>query len=256
MPSSAQGANVYLGRGKIFFDRFDTAGASTGLRFVGTASQVNISQSPEVLELQDFSQASAPTLKRVVTKDPIEISIKLHEFVKENVALALLGVEATYTQAGTAVTGESLGAVKKDRIYKLANRQVSSVVVKKGVTTLVAGTDYDVLDAAVGLIYIRPGSVTVVDGDTLTADYSRAAITAMDKVQGGQQPLIEGRLLYVGDPAAGPSWDYDFWKVQISPDGDLALIGTDYGELNLKGLVISDPVGHPTEPNFVAIRKA
>lgn len=261
MATFGDGNNVVLGRGRVYFDRFTTGGVKTGMRMLGNVSRFEISETPEKLEMKDFSQASAPTLKSVVTDNAIEINMTLHEFVKENLAIALLGTDATgYTQAATPVVDETLTtSVVKGRIYRTAKRQIGSITVKKSPSTvLVLGTDYAIEDANAGLVRILPGSVTVSDGDGILISYTPVAITTpgLDKIIGGAQPNIEGELTYISENASGPQWEYQFWKVAIAPDGVLSLIGEQFAEMPLKAEALSDSVNHPTEPYFIAVKRA
>ena len=230
------------------------------MRMLGTVSRFEVSETPEKLEMKDFSQAAAPTLKSVVTDNKVEISLTLHEFTKENLALTLLGTEAGYTQTATPVVDEVLTtSVVKGRIYRAAKRQLTAITVKKSPsTTLVLGTDYEVEDANAGLIRILPGSVTVLAGDGILISYTPVVIATpgLDKVVGGSQPNIEGELTYISENASGPQWEYQFWKVAIAPDGVLSLIGEQFAEMPLKAEALSDSVGHPAEPYFIAVKRA
>lgn len=259
MGSSANGANQQVGRGRLYVDRFDSSGNRTGYRFAGTAEEFKITQSVETVQAKNYAVAGAPIVARATLSNEADISFKLKEFVKENLALHELGTESSYTQAATAVTGETLtSSAVLDRHYKTAKRKIGTVVVKQGATTLVAGTDYDIIDAVAGLIYLRPGSVTITPGSAITVDYIPTAITApgLDKVIGGTSPAITCGLLFIGDPNTGPSWDFEIWKANITPDGDLALISDQFGEMNFKGVILDDSTNHPTEPLFTAVRKS
>lgn len=257
---TSQSDKVLLGRGKIYFDRNATFGAKTGLRYLGDAEKLEITTADEKAQVYDYGKPTAPLLNEVVSRRTVTLAMTLREYTKENLALALMGFEDNYTQTSTAVTGESLtaGAVK-GRSYKTVKRSISSVVVKKGATVLVLGTDYDIADATLGLIHIREGSVTVSDGDALTVDYTPAAIASpgLNRIQGATASQIIGQIVFVGDPGAGPAYDAEVWKVSISSDGVLGFItGADFGSFELKAQVLSDDANHPTEPYFRLTQRA
>jgi hypothetical protein len=46
MPESVNGNNILLGRGKIYFDRFDTNGARTDELFLGNCPTFEITRGP------------------------------------------------------------------------------------------------------------------------------------------------------------------------------------------------------------------
>lgn len=259
MSFNANGSQVLLGRGKVFFNRLSTAGVPTGYKMLGEVSKLELSTEDDVLEMRDHTINSTPVLKKVVRQRDAKVSLTFHEMDKENLALALMGSVSAFTQTAGSVTAESLTtSVVKGHSYKTIARQLSAIVVKKGATTLILGTDYDIADATTGLIHMKESSVTVVDGDAITVDYTRAVVAApgLGRVVGGNATFIEGAMLFVGDPAAGPSADVEIWKVSLSPSGVLGLIQDEFAGVDLEGVVLSDSVGHPTEPLYVIQYKA
>ncbi len=259
MSYQSNGNQVLLGRGKVFFNRLSSAGAATGYKFLGEVSKLELSTQDDILEMRDHTVNSTPVLKKVNKQRDAKVSLTFHEMDKENVAMALMGSVSAFIQTSGSVTAEALTtSVVKGHSYKTVARQISSVVVKKGASTLVLGTDYDIADAATGLIHIREGSVTVSDGDSLTVDYTKAAIASpgLARVVGGNSSFIEGALLFIGDPATGPSADVEIWKASISPSGVLGLIQDDFAGVDLEATILSDPVNHPTEPLYVVQYKS
>lgn len=259
MSFTSNGNQVLLGRGKVFFNRLSAAGVPTGYKFLGEVSKLELSTEDDVLEMRDHTVASTPVLKKVVRQRDGKVSLTFHEMDKENLSYALMGSVSAFTQTSGSVTAEALTAsVVKGHSYKTVARQISAVTVKQGVTTLVLGTDYDIADAATGLIHIKESSVTVTDGSAITIDYTKAAIAApgLARVRGGDATFIEGALLFVGDPAAGPSADVEIWKLSISPSGVLGLIQDEFAGVDLEGTILSDTTNHPTEPLYVVQYKA
>lgn len=255
MSDVAQAGNLLLGRGKVLFDRFDAAtGARTGYRMIGNCSTFEVTTTDEKRTKKSSAEAASPILKEVTVERTPEFSIVLNEHDKPNLGLILMGEEAEYTQAATPVVAEILStAPVKDRHYKAAKRAIGSVTVKHGATTMVLNTDYKIVSAEAGLIYVinLPGS------GNLTIDYTPAAITAgsgRDWVKAAKSTVIEGGILFLPDPAAGPKWEVEVWKVSISPDGALGLIQDDFGEFTLKGKVLTDSANHPNEPYYQAVR--
>lgn len=255
MSDTVNAANLSVGAGKIYFDRFDaTTGARTGYRFLGECSSLNITPAEdEIRELYSSAAAARPLLKRIVIRRKVTFHVVLREFSKENLALALMGEEAEWTQPATAVTGEILStAPVADRFYKFAKRAAGSIVIKRGAATLVLNTDYKVVSAEAGLIYLITGTGT----GNLTADYTPTAITAgagRAWIKGAKSTFIEGGLLYMPDPTTGPKWETEVWKMSMSPEEDFAYIGDDFGQFSIKGEVLDDSTNHPTEPYYQSI---
>lgn len=242
----SDGAKVYLGKGKVFLDVL-VSGAKTGERYVGSCEALTVTPTVETKDKKDFSLPAAPLLDRAVTGINAEIALTLSEWDKDNLAIALLGTSAAANQTSGTVTAEALtGSAILGLSYKTAKRKISTVVLKKGATTFVLGTDYDIADATVGLIYIREGGA-IVAGDALTIDYAYATETAW-KVPLAGATQTEFFLRFIGNPTRGKVQELEVWRCTLAADGALDFIGDDYGTVKLKGSVLVDSVNHPTDP--------
>ncbi len=47
MPTAPNGAEIFIGAGKVYFDRFDSNGNSTGKRFLGNCPKFEITPSSD-----------------------------------------------------------------------------------------------------------------------------------------------------------------------------------------------------------------
>lgn len=246
--------NLYVGKGKVYFDRFDDNGASTGERFVGDVSVFEVTPSDQRIQHYGSATAAAALMADVLQRREYTLRMVAHEHVAENIALVAMGTVSALAQGSGSVTDEVVTVVDTDRFYKLAFRNVSTVVVMDDTdtTTYVAGTDYDV-DAATGRLYIIAGGA-IVATDVLHVDYAYAADTS-PIIQGGVDAEIEGFVRFIGDPSVGPTWDVEVWKVSVNPAATLALISEQFGSIELQLKVLDDSTNHPTEPFFRAIRR-
>lgn len=95
---------------------------------------------------------------------------------------------ANTAPAGTA----SLIGVVKGRCYFVGAVGLNNVVVQKGVTTLIDGTDYT-LDPGAGILTILPTSSTVVNGDDLSLTFGNLAVD-FESFTGNSQPLFRGTI--------------------------------------------------------------
>lgn len=240
--------NLLLGKGIIYFDRFDATGLRTGELDLGNCEVFSVGITDENKEKYSSRDAAAGLLRRVNTRRDIPISIQGDEFNPENLALVQMGSLGTLTQASGSVTAEQISAAPvKGRWYPTVGRDISAVVVKQGVTTLALDTDY-LVDAVSGRIYLVPSGAAVA-GTPLTVDYAAAAITGLDTVAAGTASIIEGYIHFMGDPSAGPIMEAEYWRVSISVGGDeVGLITDDWGNWSLEAKVLADTVNHPTEP--------
>lgn len=242
-------SNLLLGKGKIYFNRI-VGGVGVGLRFMGNCSSLEISTEDETRSKYSSADAAAGLLKKALIRRTPKLSLTLDEFTRENVALALMGDETSYSQAATPIVAEILSTAPVAGMhYRAAKRAMTSVVVKRGATTLVLDTDYRIISAEAGLIYLISGA----GSGNLTIDYTPTAITAQDMVDAAESSVIEGELQFIGDPSAGPKWDVLVWKASISPDGGFGLISDDFAEFKITAEVLQDAVNHPTQPYFRAI---
>lgn len=247
---AADGTKVILGRGAVYFDRWTAGGVAQGERFLGNCSAFEVSGSEELKEKVGVVDSSNPLLARVSVKRTLELAITLNEFDKDNIALALLGTATEYTQAATPVTGETLTTSSvKGNWYKAAKRKLTAVAVKVSAVTKTVDVDYT-LDAETGRIRIL-ASGTIADGSTVLIDYTPTAIVAGSGIAQAN-PLnagtVQGFVRFVGDPMTGPVIECELWKVVMSMDGNLSLIGDEFAEFRVKGTVLTDAGNHPNEP--------
>jgi len=260
MSDVAVGNNCLLGRGELYFDRFDTNFARTGERFVGNVTSFGIQPTDTLAEKYSSAEASSPLLVRVNTRRLIEMTAVLDEYTKENLALAFMGDNSTFAQGSTTVSTVNQGVTNPDNWYQIKTsggvrvRAVSGVVVNRVLPSpllLVLNTDYKV-DAVRGRIYIIPTSPNVSVGMTVTVSCS-GAVTSIPTVRAGVSSFIRGFVRFVGKPASGPVWEVEAWDVSISSDSIVGFItDQDFGNMTLKGAVLADLVNNPTEPYFRA----
>lgn len=244
--STPNAENLSLGAGNVYFDRFDAAGKSTGFRHCGNVEQLNRSVTVETKEKKSSMSGARGILKSANVGSEAELSLLFNEYDSENLALAFLGTEAAFLQnAQASVTAGVINggqAIVLDRWYSLGALNVTVTDLKQGVTTLTVGTDYEV-NAEAGMVRVL--STGVGTAAVTTWDGSVPAIVANDGkrvIQGLAVGKIEGAIRFISatDQAAGPRFIADWWKVSITPDGDLPFISEDFGAFTLKAKVQID----------------
>jgi alpha-glucosidase (family GH31 glycosyl hydrolase) len=239
-------ANLLLGRGALYFDRFASGTMNRqGEVHLGNVTKLEITTTDEAKEKYSSMVSTSALLKSVNVKRTVEVKLTADEFSLANMALALMGSEGTLTQAASTAADETVTtSAKHGRWYPLAKRNVSSVVI----TGKVEDTDYQV-DAETGRIYIIPGGA-ITEGSTVTvASYSYGTID-YKTIVGANANVIEGYLRFIGDPATGPEFELEVWRVQAQPDGAFGLITEDYGNFSLTLKVLDDSANHATEPYY------
>lgn len=275
MSTQPNAAEIMIGAGKLYFDRFDANGISTGMRFVGNASKFEITGSVDKADVWDYTKSTRTKLTTITKTQTHTVAIDLGEFSAENISLALLGTSTAFTQTGGTITAEvlastasasstvpSMASIQANTILQTAQRNISSVALSAYVgstpTLLTAGTDYEVEDANEGTIRILSIANFPVSADSLKIGYTAGAVTstaAKKIIAGGASPQIYGRLKFVGDPVAGKARTVDAWRVHIEPSSALALISDDPGAISLTGEILNDATNHPTYPLYQIVTR-
>jgi len=244
-------ANLLLGRGAIYFDRFVTnTSQRQGERHLGNCTAFSTSTKAETKEKYESMDSASNLYQRAVTRQTTTLKITGDEFTPDNLAAAVNGDVETISGAGATITAEAItpvGGAILGRYYALANRNITTLTdVKQASTTLVLGTDYTA-DLLRGRIYLLPTSVTITPGSQLTADYVYGAYS-YPAVKISTVGTVDGYVHYIPDNIKGPNWEVEVWHVQFTPSGDQGWIADDFGNWNLEGMVIVDTINHPNEP--------
>lgn len=246
-----------LGKGSILFDRFDAAGLLTGYLPFGNCTKFELMHKDERANLFQSLNKSASLIATGLKKRTVSVSIIGTDFRSDMLAIAMMSLGKTaLTTAVATVTGEVLAsatATKKGRYFALLNRNVDNIgtapVLTNNSVTLVAGTDYIVVDPVEGLIYF-PTSSAVAEGFAVTCTY-HTLVGSQDQVAGAVVPQVGGRLRFVPDPTDGQKIGVEAWRVNLYPSGQLGLIADDYGNWTLDGEILDDTSNHPQSPYYL-----
>lgn len=255
MPESVNGNNILLGRGKVYFDRFDASGNKTGELFLGNCPTFEITPSPEEIKKYSSADKTADLIASDVLRTSLALRIVGDEFSKENLAMALFGDTSTLAQTGSSVTNEAIAGVLQGRYYALSKRQVSSVTVTgpSGSPVYILNTDYKV-DAVTGRIYIVEGG-GIADAANIEVDFTYATLS-LPTIRGMNQTSVKGAVRFIADPARGPKYECQIWRASMRADGAIGFISDEYASFTLTGDIESDATNHPNEPHYRLIKLA
>lgn len=235
--------NILLGKGELFFDRFDAAGGRIGYFHLGNCSSFAVTLNDTLLDLFTSQHQDAGLYKRVTKQRLVDIEIKSNEFGIENLALGLMGDQGNFTQTTTTVTETLATAFTLGRFYRTSGRNISAVAITQGTVTWALNTDYTIKDANAGVIQVAQNASTAVDTGTLAQIiYTRTSQT-LPQILGAVHTKIEGSLLFIPDPTTGPQFDVEVYRCSQSPGGNLDFIGDAYGEYTLKLAALNDSAG-------------
>lgn len=221
-------------QGRVFIAERDASGLTTGYKFIGDTDGFTITTAQQFLDIYESFTGDRNIVAHIPTQTDISAEISILNIDAANLAKAYYGEIST--AASGAVTGEAVTAYA-DQSFALKNPGVSSVVVKKGATTLVLGTDYSV-EADTGVITILPGSTQVTGsaGVALTIDYSH---TANKKIKGFTQGLKDYSLEFAGKSRFDSKGQKaTIHRIALDLAATLSLIGTGVNKLVLKGKLL------------------
>jgi hypothetical protein len=247
--STPSSSNVLVGRGiPLFAPR--VGGVLQGYRDLGNCDVFSLTPGVEFAELLNYRSGVSSIYKRVAKKTTLELKIAGYEFDSSIISLMLYGEESTLTQSSATVTAEtlvaaSIAAAAAGLNFQTSKRNISGVVVKQGATTFTAGTDYEVLDAKSGTIHVF-ATATIAAGTAVTVDYTAAAIVSGDKVKvvsPGKATAVEGRMLFLPNPAAGQEIEHQYWNASIAADGEQSYIADEFAKWSASVSLQDDSAG-------------
>ena len=133
-----------------------------------------------------------------------------------------------------------------------ASTAMNEAELKASITAFKHGRDYVVeeIESRSGFVKIKDGGI-IKAGDSVKISYG---VPEQDfiSVAGGIAGVIEGELLYIGDPNNGGQYNLEGWKCRITPDGELSGLISDneFGSFTLTVDFLSDRVNHPDAPLY------
>lgn len=269
---TANTADYNLGRGKVYFATLDANGLPTGYRFLGNAPEFNINTEVETLE-HFSSQEGLRTLdKKVVVQQTVNFNFTLDELNFQNLALFFSGDTATPTNAAIAGFAEyemvAAGTLALGRWYDVrdsnGNRaydiDAADLTINSTNATpvlMALTTDY-LVDTVQGRIFIVSTStkmqtaVTAGEGLDIVLAAKAEALT-LETVRALLSTNVEGALKFIGiNPANDDEQkEYQFHKVSLVADGDLALIQeNDWSTLGFTGAAETNAAASATSPTL------
>jgi hypothetical protein len=240
--------NYLLGRGRIYFDRFNAQGQKQGYIDLGNAPDFSVNITKETLA--HYSSRSGIKVKdlEVVKEIASSFQFTLEEFSLKNLELAFLGTSSAANQTSGALTAQDYTA-RHDKWVEVGKRQLSNFVLKNdgGTVTHVLGTDYEV-ELTEGL-FLAKSTGAIADGGTVEVTCDYAAVTQQN-LAAMLSAAVDGSLKFVGDPSTGPKMVIDIWKGKLMPSGEIGFISDDWAKFQVQFEVAKDESGHPTEPYF------
>ncbi len=247
-----------LGRGIVYLAVLDANSLPLEYRDLGNSPAFSITVESEELLHQASRTGLRVTDKRITLSQDISMTFQLDELSHDNLALFFTGTIASITNPAVAGVGSMASPIAittnvvLGRWYDLKTAYTgagnptafSATSVPKIRRTsgtpmdLVLDTDYEI-DREMGRVFIKSSAVNVVAGDDI-GWYSAADATApatlqvMRALKGSVQNYA---LKFIAENPANSAEkiEYEFHSVQLSADGDLALIGDEFSVAGFSG---------------------
>lgn len=242
----------FSGQGKVFVAPRTKAGAiNGGWTELGDTSKLEITTNQTYQDIYESCSGTRSIVAHYTTQTDWSFAVDAMSFSKENLARAFYGTASAVT--GATVTDESVTCYALNQIIPLKHPGVSALSITKGVTPLVANTDYTV-DATNGTITIISATTVGSLPATLLVDYTYAAY---DKVEtntttGGEYAFrFEGISMVTGKAVIA-----EIHRVALDLAGTLALIGTTPSTFTMEGMVLADSTQASGVSQYVTIKKA
>lgn len=219
--------NYTIGRGDLFFAERKADGTLGGERIIGNTPAFNLTVSSD--SVQHFSSARGMKVqdRDVPVQTTYGASFETDDVNPKNLAALFLGTAAVGAVTSASAVVESFAGIETGLFYQVGIstahptglRKITTVIVKKGVTTAVLNTDYTLDTDLARVVPIQGG--LFADGDTMAVTYDRTAYN-QDNVASGAV-VKEGALHFIAYNPEGDNIDYYLPDVKLSPNGDYVI---------------------------------
>lgn len=235
--------NLVLGRGKVFFERYDiTTYTGVGLpqgdgeMYLGNTPSFALNRTETETEVLDSTAGRNSRTDSLVTGEDHTIRFTSDNISADNVAM-WEGTTAVISSGGFSIGADTI-RVRRGRFNQIGasfslpqgKRNLRDVVVRKNGTTVPALNNYEV-NLETGRIEVFATAVALADGDIINVEFMAQPASGALITSGST--TITGTLRYVSENARGRQTHYFYPCVNISPDGDVAMKGSTWQELPL-----------------------
>jgi hypothetical protein len=219
--------NYTLGRGRVYFDRFDAAGVPTGFRYLGNTPAVGVTRSSQTLDHYDSDRGLKVKDKSVTLQEDLGLTFETDNISVENLALWFGGAAGAggTVPALTDATSTLAAPVTPGVAYYVGADNIAGVTVAKSGGGAV--TDFTI-DAAGG--FITFGGAGIVNTDSLVVTYDAAAVTSTARIT-DSGATIYGALRYVSDNPVGANQNQNYPYCKLTANGNLDLKGDQWQKL-------------------------
>ncbi|MDH0145141.1 hypothetical protein N7335_01910 [Stutzerimonas stutzeri] len=223
----------YIGNGGVLISKLDANDRPVGGFFnVGQLSSAILALSSEKVEMQDMVYGTLGVAKSKVIRNTGELTLNLKSSSPDVMELVLFGqVTDDVAEVGATFTGKAY----KGRSI-IVHGVISAVTSVTGAAAAVLeeGVDYVVSDGSIE--FLKDGTIT--DGDEVTVVYDKAAVRRIEGlVNTGVNVMVvfDGKNIAENDSPVKVT----YYKMSLSPAAARQLVSADYGDLEIKGTLLT-----------------
>lgn len=232
----------YIGSGIVYVDGRD----------VGNASEVKVDIEQETKSAPNYRGGGGNAAEQTLVKT-VNLSLKLHDFNNDNLALALRG--KVQLLVSSVVSDEVISAKINGLAETVKVIDVSqTVTVKNSAGSVTYQADVDYVVSPAGIRVLSSGNITA-NAELKVSYKSLAGSVLQALVDSGQtvRVVVDG----IND-ATGKRFVLTFFKWKPAPTSGLDVITDDFAEFDLKGGVLADTskVGATTSKFFTRVAQA
>lgn len=218
-----------LNRGAAFFAPWPgrVFGAASAM-----AEEITIDPQLDEQSLTDYESRAGGTAAYLALIKEVKVTISLANLNADNLARHL-GAGVSNAAAEPTVT-DTFAAIELGSMYPYSRIPSGAIVAKKGIDTLVEGTDY--LQAGHGGIITLTGG-QLIAGDTIVVTYAAAASRTFEAIL---TTAGEVRMRFAGvNVATGKKNVIDLHKLRVPP-GSFALISKEFDKVKISAVALRD----------------
>jgi hypothetical protein len=212
--------NFEFGRGKVWIALEDDGFDTPAYRYLGQTPGFEITMTPERIDLKSSDGPSRETIASVVIENEATGTMTCHNVSQENLALFLAGNLEQVSQLGGAFSFE-IADIKQGFSYWLGEESDDVDGLKSILTVAVSGAvegvDFEV-DKSNGRFYVIPGSLEILEGDTVTVTGTVAARQWMRNTS-SDKGEVRCRLKFEANNASGENRMLTLPLVSLAPSG-------------------------------------
>jgi hypothetical protein len=200
---------------------------------VGNVLVVELAHEEEVKKQPDMTRLGGGTYAQVRRISGVNLKLELADWNPVNFTRSVFGIAATV--AGAAVVDEP-HKVYKGGLIRLAAPQPTLVTVKKGVD-VIAPANYEVRPEG---IFVPEDAADAVDADDWLISYTHPEHVNIEALTSAA-PELELSFGGLNEADSGKPVIVDVYRLGSGIAKTLALLGTDFGSLEIEGEVLVDP---------------